>query len=152
MTTHSNSPIAAPQAIDVAGIASLTARLAQVLAEEADLLAAMKVKQIDALQKEKLFLINALETQRKMIDRHPHLLEAIPSRDKDDLQGIAEVFKDILAENHRRLSVAREMNRKVVETITQVVKESSMSSVYGDRGNPGALGTSALSVTYNQTA
>jgi flagellar biosynthesis/type III secretory pathway chaperone len=142
----------APQKINVPDIAMLTARLAQLLAEEADLLAAMKIKKIEALQQEKLFLVNALESHRKIIDKHPHLLESIPSRDRSELEGIAEVFKDILKENHRRLMVAREVNKKVVETITQVVKESAASSVYGENGISGAMGTQTLSVTLNQTA
>lgn len=147
-----NEPIITPGKINVPEITNLTARLAQLLAEEADLLAAMQVKKIGELQKEKLFLINALENHRKLIARHPHLVETIPSRDKQDLEGVADVFRDILKENHRRLTMAREVNQKVVETITQVVRESSQSKVYGVDGTAGAMGTQAFSVTLNQTA
>lgn len=147
-----SNKVSTPEKINMQDIATLTARLAQLLAQEADHLSTMKVKKIDELQKEKLFLVNALETHRKMIDKYPHLKETIPSQDKADLEGVVAVFNDILAENHRRLSLAREVNRKVVETISQVVKESAMSSVYSGKGTPGALGTQSLSVTYNQTA
>jgi hypothetical protein len=129
-----------PETINARDIATLTARLAQVLAEE-----------VDHLQEEKKFLTNALDAHKKMIARHPHLMDTIPSQDKSDLQGIVAVFEDILEENHRRLRMARDVNRKVVETVSQVVREASTSPVYSAAGQQGGMGNLALSVTLNQT-
>lgn len=140
------------ETINAADIINVTARLAQLLAEEVDMLGTMRMKKVAELQQEKLFLINALESYRRNIDKHPHLVDTIPSRDKQDLEGVVRVFEDILAENHRRLLMAKEANMRVVGAITQVVKEHSMSSVYGEGGAPGALGNDALSITLNQTA
>ena len=130
---------------------TLTARLAQLLAEEVDLLGEMKVANIESLQKEKIFITNALDAQRKLAARHPHLLEAIPAQDKRDLQEVVSVFNNILKENHRKLLIAKEINGKIVQAITAVVKEKSASRVYDGKGHTGNQPYVTLSVTLNKT-
>ena len=129
---------------------TLTARLAQLLAEEVDLLGDMKVSRIEALQQEKIFITNALEAQRKLVDKHPYLLETIPSQDKHDLEEVVNVFNDILQENHRKLMMAKEINHKIVQAIKAVVKDQSMSRVYDGKGYTGNQPYVTLSVTLNK--
>jgi len=136
--------------IKMKDVITLTARLAQVLAEEVDLLSAMKVPKIEALQREKIFLTNALETQRRLIDKHPNLVETIPSQDKEDMKKVVDVFNNILEENHRRLLVAKEINHKIVQAITDVVKKSTLSRVYDVHGLTGPAPYETLSVTLNK--
>jgi hypothetical protein len=146
------NPAAPPVAkIKIQDVITLTARLAQLLAEEVDLLSDMKVSKIEALQQEKLFLVAALDAQRKLVDKNPHLLETIPSQDKKDLEEVVDVFRNILAENHRKLLLAKEVNHKIVEAITAVVKESSQSRVYDGKGITGTAPYETLSVTLNKT-
>jgi flagellar biosynthesis/type III secretory pathway chaperone len=142
---------ASPEHIDVRAVITVTARLAQLLAEEVDLLTGMKVSKIEHLQKEKIYLTNALEAQKKLIDKHPHVLDTIPSQDRYDLQQIVDVFNDILAENHRKLLLAKEVNHQIVQAITSVVKEHTQSKVYDDSGTTGMAPFESLSVTLNQT-
>jgi hypothetical protein len=125
--------------------------LAQLLAEEVDLLGDMKVKKIEALQKEKVFLTNALEAQRKLIERHPYMKDTIPSRDKKDLEDVAAVFQNILEENHRKLLLAKEINHKIVQAITDVVKETTQSRTYNGNGYTGMAAFNTLSITLNKT-
>ncbi len=132
-------------------VITLTARLAQLLAEEVDLLGDMKVKKIEALQQEKIFLTNALDAQRKLIERHPYMMDTIPSRDKKDLEEVAAVFENILEENHRKLLMAKEINHKVVQAITDVVKETTQSRTYNGNGFAGMAAFNTLSVTLNKT-
>jgi hypothetical protein len=139
-----------PPQIKVQDIITLTARLAQLLAEEVDLLSEMKVSKIEALQQEKIFLTNALDAQRRLLDRHPHLVETIPSQDKHDLQEVVDVFNNILEENHRKLLLAKEVNHKIVQAITTVVKQTSLSRVYDDKGITGSAPFTTLSVTLNK--
>lgn len=141
-----------PEKLNASEIIHLTARLAQLLAEEVDLLGEMKIKKIEALQKEKLFLTSALEAHKKMLTRNPQLIDTIPSQDRRDLEGVVTVFEDILQENHRRLLRAKEVNMKIVQAVTEAVKDHSVSRVYGDNGVQGALGTESISITLNQTA
>ncbi|MCE2927321.1 MAG: hypothetical protein LW823_06760 [Rickettsiales bacterium] len=141
----------APTNIDVRAVITVTARLAQLLAEEVDLLTDMKVSKIEHLQHEKIFLTNALEAQKRLIEKHPYMLDSIPSQDKHDLEQVVEVFSGILEENHRKLLLAKEVNHKIVEAITSVVKENTQSKVYDDRGVKTQAQYESLSVTLNQT-
>ncbi len=149
MSSEPKTPAAAE--LKIQDVITLTARLAQLLAEEVDLLGEMKVAKIEALQREKLFLVNALEAQRKLIDRNPNLVETIPSQDKKDLQEVVDVFNNILAENHRKLLLAKEINHKIVQAITDVVKQSTRSKVYDGKGATSQAPYETLSVTLNKT-
>jgi len=137
--------------INIPDVITLTARLAQIMAEEVDLLAAMKVAKIEALQKEKLFLINALESQRKLVNKHPGFSESIPSQDRNDLQEVVNIFDTILEENHRKLLAAKEVNHKIVQAITAVVKDNTRSRAYDSDATQGIAPFETLSVTLNKT-
>ncbi|MFO0388213.1 MAG: hypothetical protein ACK502_00635 [Alphaproteobacteria bacterium] len=137
--------------VKVQDVVTLTARLAQILAEEVDLLNNMHVSKIADLQKEKLFLINALEAQRKLLDRHPHLSESIPSQDKRDLEDVVSVFNDILEENHHKLLLAKKVNHEIVKAITSVVQESTKRASYSVRGMSEVSPFQTLSVTLDKT-
>lgn len=145
-----HADIQAPAKVDVKNVITLTARLAQLLAEEVDMLESMKISKIEALQQEKLFLINALEVQRKLLDKHPYAVETIPSQDRKDLQEVVDIFDTILEENHRKLLLAKEVNHRVVQAVTEVVKESTRSKSYDDSGINGAAPFETLSVTLDK--
>lgn len=157
--TNENQPISAtthkrakkPFAINGKDIITLTARLAQLLAEEVDLLKDMKVKKIEALQDEKLFLTEALEAHKKILKRQPELSDSIPSRDKKDLAAVVDVFEDILVENHRRLQMAKEVNQQVVGAIREVVTDTARSKYYDNGGISQIAPYESLSVTLNET-
>ncbi len=139
-----DSPVSARDMI------TITARLAQLMAEEVDLLDTMKISKIEALQREKLFLIGALEAQKKRIDKHPGFSDTIPSQDKKDLQEVVDVFNDILEENHRKLMLAKEINYKIVQAITHVVKEHTLSRAYDNQGIKDIAPFETLSVTLDK--
>lgn len=136
--------------VDVDSVITLTARLAQVLAEEADLLAEMRVREIEGLQKEKLQLLGALEAQKRFIDRNPEVLADISDEEYLELAQIIEIFQSVMKENHRRLLIAREVNRKVVEAITEVVADAAKNGMYDKKGMP-ERAAGSLSMSLNQT-
>jgi flagellar biosynthesis/type III secretory pathway chaperone len=138
-----------PQALNIQDVMTLTARLAQLLAEEADALGMMKLKEVEKLQHEKIFLTNAIEAHRKLIDRHPQLVDTIPSQDKHDLEALVEVFNNILAENHRKLLLAKEVNHKIVSAIKEVVRDHSSNKTYGAAGETYYATYDNMSVTLN---
>ncbi|MFW0777625.1 MAG: hypothetical protein ACN2B6_07905 [Rickettsiales bacterium] len=143
--------VPAEKKLDVRAIITVTARLAQLLAEEVDLLAEMKVEKVKDLQNEKLFLTNALEAQKKLIAKKPEVMDTIPSQDRHDLEEVARIFDDVLEENHRKLMIAKEINQRIVEAVTSVVKDQSKSKVYDEKGVNGTAPYESLSVTLNQT-
>lgn len=136
--------------INVRDMITLTARLAQIMAEEVDLLDAMKISKIETLQNEKLFIINALEAQKKQLEKYPEFGETIPSRDRKDLQEMVDIFNDILEENHRKLLAAKAVNQQVVKAITAVVKENTRSRSYDSDASHGQAPFETLSVTLDK--
>jgi flagellar biosynthesis/type III secretory pathway chaperone len=140
-----------PARINIPDVITLTARLAQILAEEVDLLAAMKVSKLEALQNEKLFLINALEAQKKRLEKHPEFGDSIPSRDRRDLQEVVDIFNDILEENHRKLLAAKQVNHQIVQAITAVVKDNTRSRSYDSDATHNQSPFATLSVTLDKT-
>lgn len=139
-----------PLVLKVQAVITLAARLAQILAEEVDLLAEMKVADIKKLQPEKLFLVNALDAQRKLLDKHPELLATIPPQDKRDLEEVVKVFNHVLAENHRKLLLAKEVNHRIVQAITDVVMKHTRRMAYNGKGATGSAPYETLSVTLNE--
>lgn len=135
MSTLANSQAKTPAyEMRIQDVVTLTARLAQLLAEEVDLLGTMKLKEVEKLQHEKIFITNALEAQRKLLDKHPGLVETIPSQDKEDLKRVVDLFNNILEENHRKLLLAKEVNHKIVSAIKEVVRDHTTSKTYGGDG------------------
>lgn len=136
--------------VDVDSVIALTARLAQVLAEEADLLAEMRVREIEGLQKEKLQLLDALEAQKRFIDRNPEVMADVSDEEALELAQIIEIFQTVMKENHRRLLIAREVNKKVVEAIADVMADAAKNGMYDKKGMPERVDGS-LSMNLNQT-
>ncbi len=139
-----------PDKLDVESIIALTARLAQLLAQEADLLTGMNIRDIETLQKEKLLLVDALEAQKRHIERNPHLLNTISDSEALEMAQIIEIFHKIMMENHHRLLIAKEVNQKVVEAIADVVNEAAGSGFY-DKHGKSEPSVRPVSVSLNKT-
>lgn len=133
--------------VDIESIIALTVRLAQILAQEADLLAEMRISDVEKLQKEKLSLLEALEAQKRFVDRNPDLLMRMTDEECLELAQIIEIFQTVMRENYRRLLIAKEVNAKVVEAISAVVKDANRNGLYDDNGRPeDADGSVSMSV------
>lgn len=128
----------------------LTARLAQLLAEEADLLESMKISKITDLQNEKTMLTNALEAMKKHISKHPEIMDELSAQERDDLESVVKIFNEILEENYHRLTMARAVNQRVVQAITEVVQEATKGDVYDRTGITGKPTVDSVSVTLNE--
>lgn len=128
----------------------LTARLAQVLAEEADLLESMKISKITDLQHEKQMLTGALDAMKKHISKHPELMEDLSDQEREDLESVIKIFNEILEENYRRLSMARAVNLRVVQAITEIVQDATKGDAYDRSGVSGKPVVDSVSVTLNE--
>ena len=138
-----------PREINVENVMAMTARLAQLMAQEADFLSEMKVKAIEPLQKEKIWLTRALEMQLARVKKHPELLADISDQERDDMAELFDLFDEVKQENHRRILSAKEANQRMVEAITEVVNEQTKKGIYDHEGNPDYQKDS-MSVTLNE--
>ncbi len=128
----------------------LTARLAQVLAREADYLDEMKISRITELQDEKIRLTNALESIKKQINRNPEILEEISDDQREDLRQVITIFNEILDENYQRLTTARLVNQKVIEAVSEVVCDTAKSDLYDHKGTANPNAVESISLTVNE--
>ncbi len=132
--------------LDVEILTLLVSRLAQILAQEVDLLDAMDTEGLAELQHEKKAMVEALEKQQQLIASHPDVLEDLTQEEREDMQELAQVFSTIMQENFRRLTLAREANRRVVEAITEVANQHARQGYYTQSGQQAGEGSSPLSL------
>lgn len=140
-----------PLTLNVPALVTVTARLAQIMAEEVDFLEDMKISSIADLQPEKLRLTVLLDKQKHMIERHPELLANLTPEDKEKLHNVAKIFVSVLGENHKRLLLAKEVNLCVVKAIKEVVTDSSTNRYYSGSGEHEIWQPDSISVTLNKT-
>lgn len=138
-----------PDMIDVGVLKLLLSRLAQILAQEADMLENMCIKDLGSVQKEKKALVDALEKQKKLMMRRSGLLDSITLEEEDELKELVDVFNAILHENHKRLLVAKEVNSKVVEAIAELANEQAQQSYYTNLGQ--RAGDPSVSLSLNRS-
>ncbi len=148
MSTALATPAA--EAKPMQDIVTMTARLAQILAEEVDLLTEMKVGKIAELQEEKLFLTAALDARKRAVQKNPKLRDALNPAQREELRKVVEVFNNVLRENHRKLQLAKQVNQKIIGIIRDVVRETVSTGLYNGNGQAYAFAQNTLSVTLNR--
>jgi hypothetical protein len=134
------------RALDVNVLVLLVSRLAQVLGREVDMLESMNIKGLSTLQHEKLALVDALEKQKKLLARRPHLLQELDEEERDNLAELLHIFDMVVQENHNRLLVAKEVNQLVVDAIMDVAHENLRNGLYNDKGTHASERGMALSI------
>lgn len=137
------------QHINMENVMALVARLAQILALEVDYLSRMEVKQLASTENEKKWLTKAIELQLKRVQKFPHILQEITDEERADFAELVAVFDEIKYENYRRLMAAKEVNKTVVNAITEVVNEHNRKPSYDRTGIPERKKDS-ISITVNE--
>lgn len=137
--------------IDLQDMIAITSRLAHILAEEVDCLDEMRISDIEKLQDEKRRLSRTLEVMKREVERRPELRQSFAAEDIEVFRQVSEIFNEVLQENHRKLLVAKEINFRVVQAISDVVCEESMRNGYNQRGLTGGHRDSTPYVSLNKT-
>lgn len=143
--SKTRTPIRLPDMI------AITARLAQILAEEVDCLDEMRIRDIEELQDEKRRLTRTLEAMKREVDRRPEIRETFAAEDLDQFAEVSDIFNEVLQENHRKLLIAKEVNARVVMAIADVVKEEMQRHNYNQRGAQGINRDTPPSLSLNKT-
>jgi predicted Zn-ribbon and HTH transcriptional regulator len=135
--------------INVEVLKLLLSRLAQILAQEADMLDSMEIQKMGGLQKEKKALVDALEKQKKLIARRGTLLAELTEDEEYELRELVEVFEAIAQENYKRLLVAKEVNARVVQAIAELANEQAQQQYYTKLG--ARAGDPSVSLSLNRS-
>lgn len=144
-TGNARTPVKLPDMI------AIVARLVQILAEEVDCLDEMRITDIEGLQDEKRRLSRTLEMMKREVERRPELKSSFAEEDVAVFHEVSGIFDEVLQENHRKLLVAKEINFRVVQAISDVVKEEMVRHGYNQRGTKGAMRGAAPSISLNKT-
>lgn len=138
--------------IPVQDIMEVTARLTQLMAEEAEYFRTMDIKSIGALQEEKNQLVIWLEAQQKMLAIHPNPAALVDEEDRAELEDIMADFTTVAQDNFQQVSIARNVNKKVVEAVTRAIREQEVVNTYTPRGNNRTNDHVPISYKLNQRA
>lgn len=137
--------------VDLSDVITVTVRLAQLLAQEVDYLDAMKIRELEGLQEEKRKLAKALVMMKREIERNPDVKKSFKPADVDTFTRVSEIFDGVLEENYRKLLVSKEINLRIVQAISDVVKEETLRTGYNKKGLKGHQREAPPSVSLNET-
>lgn len=130
----------------------VTLRLADLLIEESEHLAAMRVKDIEPLQAEKRDLTNRMELYQMRIKSDPSFVTNAPAHKREELLLLSDDLTFAVEENFRCASVARAVNGRVMQAIRDALTEKQHVGVYDRKGYSGLGDHLAVSMNLNQKA
>jgi len=134
---------------DLRRMTALTGQLGHVLAKEVEYLRSNRVKEIEPMQREKEKLLVALEAMKQQLEDNPLLMDEADDDALEEFREVAELFEEILIENHRHLVLAREVNARVVEAVRDALQEGQGSAYYNQVGDGRGKGRQALTMGLN---
>jgi flagellar biosynthesis/type III secretory pathway chaperone len=131
----------------------ITARLNDILVAESGLLAKMKIKDVAPMQEEKQQLTQKLESFKQILatGNDAFVVEADPAS-REEMFNLAEDLMFNIEENFRLSEIARAVNQRVMQTITEAMADHQRVGVYGPKGHANAEPAVSLSINLNQRA
>lgn len=154
MNTQPQNPVTGT--VTAGELAGAMERLSDALARENEALRERRRDDLPALVREKLAAGRLYEAHMKAIAETGGTVAANTEPLKQRIAVLARAIPALAAENHRRLRVAVEVNRRIAEQVTNAVKAMTpgpgVYSRYGaiDRGRPSGAGA-PLSLSVNHT-
>jgi hypothetical protein len=130
----------------------LTSKLARLMAEEVQHLKAMRLREVEALQPQKLEALRGVERLRDRVKANPAVLAGLSEEEREDFRSVAGMFESILVENHNRLKAARDINRQLMQIIRDSVAEQVGSPRYTARGDRRSVGAESMALRFNEMA
>ncbi len=155
--TQSGSESRNDTVVDMASIVNDMLALKMLLENETEWLKAMQVDKVAEVHDEKIRLIRRLEIQKDLVSRDPSLISQINAEERHYLKELQSEIDNVVHSNFIEVFKAREINRRVVETISQAVCEHEKRASGYDGGGAAYDGSGksasdeAYAVTLSQT-
>ncbi|HXY99724.1 MAG TPA: hypothetical protein VEI03_06960 [Stellaceae bacterium] len=152
MTPATQGPAAAPTTAAAAiEMLDLMMRLADLLAHETDLVRAGQVRDIGALQREKLRLSQLYQGAIKRLGAGGVKLIALPAPLRAQMVAAASRLADAAAQNERALRVGRAATRKLLDMLVDSVKSKLGPSIrYTARRTAPVRHAPALAIAFDR--
>ena len=140
------------QSMSVDELMETTLRLSDILARESEMITKMQYKDLAPLNDEKLKLTAVLEIYQQVMASDPTFVKKADAKTREQLILLTDDLAINVEENFRKVSVARAVNTRVMQAITDVMSEQHRPSTYGRNGLASQKHDLALSVNLNQQA
>ena len=151
-TTPSPSFPLPPTGMTLADLIAVSDHLADVLYEESEYLRTMQINKIPPLHEEKLRLTHQLETYQRLLEANPDILRNADAVSLEEFKVVSDEFTAIMKENFRLNAVARTVNQRVVQAITDAMFEDQRISSYNRQGTSSMTADLTMSFNLNQQA
>lgn len=120
--------------IQIKEIIAVTARLKQVLKQESEFLRQMQIRKAGTLQDEKNKLISWLEAQKKIIALNPQMKHGMHEDDHQAMSDLVDDFSKVVEENYHQASIAKAVNERVVQAVTDAMQARANVNIYNANG------------------
>ena len=134
---------------DMIGIATL---LQDILLQENEVLAKMRLKELAPMQEEKLKLTRQLESFQKLLATDTSVVAAATETSRHALADLTRQLLGTAAENMRRTTIAQTVNKRVMQSIVSTLSDQRRLNVYGAHGQANAASSATLSINHNERA
>lgn len=133
----------------------ITARLADLLAHENEILHSMRPSAIRELQKDKADLVQSYERRMRLVREDPTILASAPPALREKLLTMTTAFETVLEENERSLRSVRAVSERVMKVIVDAATEQQLGApAYSSAGvmaaASGGSGRRTVAMTFNK--
>ena len=112
----------------------------------------MQIKKVAPLHDEKMRLTQRLEAYQRALDANPKALGENDPALEQQFVALSEEFNAIVKDNFRLNAVARTVNLRVVQAISDALFEEQRPAVYNRQGTASMTGDLTMSFNLNQRA
>ena len=123
---------------------SVSDHLADILYEESEYLRTMQLSKIIPLHEEKLRLTHQLESYQRLLEENPDILRKADAKTLEHFRAVSDEFTAIMKENFRLNAVARTVNQRVVQAISDAMFETQRIGSYNRQGTTSMTGDGPL--------
>lgn len=116
-----DSRAAIPGSVSLREVIETSLRLYDIIEEETEGLIAQRFEVLGRYQDEKNALLDTLERQKKLIAYNRDVLMPYSDAERRDLEKVSAALERALTENAMQLIKAREVNRMVVQAISDAI-------------------------------
>ena len=152
MVRHRLPNGAAQKALDVNEVHDVALRLNELVVMECELLSNMRLRELHAVQEEKLKLSSLFGKYQQAIAADQQFAENITPDMRDRLYTVASELAGNIEENMRLTAIAQTVNRSVLQIFVEAIAEHERVSTYSGLGQTEAGPDVTISLNINERA
>lgn len=143
---------AAPKALDMNEVHDVALRLNDLVVMECELLSNMRLRELHAVQEEKLRLSALFDKYQQVIATDQQFAETISPDMRDRLYLIASELAGNIEENMRLTAIAQNVNRSVLQIFVGAIAENERATTYSGQGQTETGSDVTISLNINERA